>query len=103
MGFIEELNKLAKEYDMTVKNGEVIKVYKTNIDVIKMANVGLEDALEVAYTTAEHHPYWGLLYHTLEISKRILERWDTNLDEEDLDEIAWRIEELKHTLNRLRG
>lgn len=103
MGFIEELNKLAKEYDMTIKNGEVIKVYKTNLDVIKRANVGLEDALELAYTTAEHHPYWGLLYHTLEISKRILERWDTNLDEEDLDEIAWRIEELRHTLNRLRG
>lgn len=100
MGFIEELNKLAKEYDMTIKNGEV---YKTNLDVIKRANVGLEDALELAYTTAEHHPYWGLLYHTLEISKRILERWDTNLDEEDLDEIAWRIEELRHTLNRLRG
>jgi len=62
---------------------------------------GLEDVLELAYTTAEHHPYWGLLYNCSQISESILEKWDDGLTKEDLSEIRWIISELENSCSKL--
>jgi len=35
------------------------------------ARNGLNDMRELAYTTAEHHPYWNLLYNCSEIDEEI--------------------------------
>ena len=61
-------------------------------NLFSKAKIGLEDVSELAYTTAEHHPFWGLLYHCSQISKIALEKWDDNFTKEELDEI---IKELK--------
>ena len=42
---------------------------------------------ELSYTTAEHHPYWKLLYSCVEISRIILERWNDEISTDDVDEI----------------
>ena len=56
---------------------------------------------ELSYTTAEHHPYWKLVYSCVEISKIVLERWDDELTKEDLSEIRWIISELENSCSKL--
>jgi len=56
---------------------------------------------ELSYTTAEHHPYWKLLYSCVEISRIILERWNDEISTDDIDEIRWMISELQNSLNKL--
>ena len=56
---------------------------------------------ELSYTTAEHHPYWKLLYSCVEISRIILERWNDEISTDDVDEIRWMIAELQNSLNKL--
>ena len=58
---------------------------------------------ELSYTTAEHHPYWKLLYSCVEISKIVLEKWDDELAKEDLDEIRWIISELENSYKKLKN
>ena len=55
---------------------------------------------ELSYTTAEHHPYWKLLYSCVEISKITLEKWNSELTSEEFDEIVWHIKELKNTCEK---
>ena len=56
---------------------------------------------ELSYTTAEHHPYWKLLYSCVEISRIVLERWNDEISTDDVDEILWMISELQNSLNKL--
>jgi len=56
---------------------------------------------ELSYTTAEHHPYWKLLYSCVEISRIVLERWSDEISTDDVDEIRWMISELQNSLNKL--
>lgn len=99
---LEELKKIAEKYDMRISNEKgIIKLY-ANTSPLKRALVALNDIMELAYTTAEHHPYWGILYNGIEICRRVLEKWEDELDEEDIDESLWRVEEIKNMLNRFR-
>lgn len=79
----------------------IVKVYTEKSDALKKASSGLAEALELAYTTAEHHPYWGMLYHAIEISKILLEKWDLDLSADNLSEIAWRCDEIKMAQERV--
>jgi len=56
---------------------------------------------ELSYATAEHHPYWKLLYSCVEISRIVLERWNDEISTDDVDEIRWMISELQNSLNKL--
>ena len=73
----------------------IVKIYTEKSDALKKASSGLGDVLELAYTTAEHHPYWGMLYHATEISKILLEKWNSDLSADNLSEISWRCSEIK--------
>ena len=55
---------------------------------------------ELSYTVAEHHPYWKLLYSCAEISKTVLEKWNSELTSDELDEILWHVKELKNTCEK---
>lgn len=78
----------------------IVKVYTEKSDALKKASSGLTEVLELAYTTAEHHPYWGMLYHATEISKMLLEKWDSELSADNLSEIEWRCDEIKMAKER---
>jgi hypothetical protein len=80
----------------------IIRVFGQNITALARAKTGLDDVSELAYTTAEHHPYWGLLYHCSQISKIALDKWVDKITKEELDEIEWSIDELKNMCNKLR-
>ena len=75
----------------------------TNDDPVSRAERALYDIQELADSTAEHHPYWALLYNCSQISKSILEKWNDDLTEEDLSEIRWMISELENSCNKLKN
>ena len=72
-----------------------------NDDPVSRAERALYDIQELADSTAEHHPYWVLLYNCSQISKSILEKWNDELTEEDLSEIRWMISELENSCDKL--
>ena len=108
--FYESLLKLAKSFEdknMLMKiqadlDANIIRIYGEKTDSLMRAKLGLEDVSELAYTTAEHHPYWNLLYNSSQISKLTLEKWDDAITNEELDEISWHVDELKNTAKKLK-
>jgi hypothetical protein len=83
------------------KDAGIIRIYSGGSDNVRRASSGLEEMLELAYTTAEHHPYWAILYHAAEISKAALEKWETELTADEISEMSWRCDEIKMALERL--
>ena len=69
--------------------------------VVKKASSALSEVLELSYATSEHHPYWGILYHATEISKTILDEWDSNLTKDVISEMSWRADKIKVTLEKI--
>lgn len=83
------------------RDAGIIRIYGEGSDYVKRASSGLEEMLELAYTTAEHHPYWAVLYHAAEISKAALEKWESELTADQMSEMSWRCDEIKMALDRL--
>ena len=99
-----ELANSYKETQLKIEDdldSEIIKIFGEKISSLSRAKNGLEDVLEMAYTTAEHHPFWNLLYQSSQISKTLLEKWNEELSSEDSEEIKWAIKELKHSIEKL--
>ncbi len=69
--FYDDLLDLAKKYErqntpLKIENDleyNIIKIFGEKITSLARARNGLNDVAELAYTTAEHHPYWNLLYN----------------------------------------
>jgi ubiquinone biosynthesis protein UbiJ len=80
----------------------IIRIFGENMSALVRAKNGLDDVSELSLATAEHHPYWGVLYHATQISKLALEKWNSELTKEELDEIMWSIAELKNTVEKLK-
>ena len=74
-----------------------------NDDPVSRAERALYYIQELADSTAEHHPYWVLLYNCSQISKLILEKWNDDLTQEDLNEIRWMISELENSCKKLKN
>lgn len=83
------------------RDAGIVKIYTEKSDALKKASSGLAEILELAYTTAEHHPYWGMLYHATEISKILLEKWEGDLSQDNRSEIGWRCDEIRSALERV--
>ena len=107
--FFNELLTLVEKYEkkqvmIKVENEpdyEFVKIFGGKIDSILRAKTGLNDVSELAYTTAEHHPYWALLYNSSEISKTVLEKWNDTISPEEMNEIKWHIKEIENSCKKL--
>ena len=107
--FFDELLTLVEKYEkkqVMIKvesepDYEFIKIFGEKIDSILRAKTGLNDVSELAYTTAEHHPYWALLYNCSEISKTLLEKWNDKITSEEMNEIKWHIKEIENSCKKL--
>ena len=107
--FFNELLTLVEKYEkkqvmIKVENEpdyEFVKIFGEKIDSILRAKTGLNDVSELAYTTAEHHPYWALLYNSSEISKTVLEKWNDKISPEEMNEIKWHIKEIENSCKKL--
>lgn len=78
-------------------DSNIIRIYGERSDGLTLAKTGLEEIEELALTTAEHHPYWGLLYNGSEIIKTVLEKWNGTLTEDEIKQIAWYADEIKNS------
>ena len=108
--FYNDLLDLAKKYELQnvplkiekdLEN-DVIKIFGQKITSLARAQNGLNDVTELAYTTAEHHPYWNLIYNCSEITNSVLEQWRGSLSEDDFSDIEWAIKELNQTLEKIK-
>lgn len=109
--FYHDLLDLAKKYE--AKNiplkvekdleNDIVKIFGEKITSLARAKNGLNDVAELSYATAEHHPYWNLLYNCSEIATSVLEKWRDSLSDEDLSDIEWAIKELTQTLEKIKN
>ncbi|MEM3117590.1 MAG: hypothetical protein QXN83_02905 [Nitrososphaerales archaeon] len=107
---LDEVKKLAeslRKEGITMKvrgddDAGMIRIYGESSDMLKRAQSGLREVSELVYATAEHHPYWGIVYHTIEIARIVMERWNDELTNDELSELLWRVEEIKGVLERLK-
>jgi hypothetical protein len=81
---------------------DIVKIFGEKISSLSRAQNGLNDVTELAYTTAEHHPYWNLIYNCSEITNSVLEKWKSTLSDEDISDIEWAIKELNQTLDKIK-
>ena len=106
--FYKDLLELVKQYeeqDMILRvDGDpddgLIHIYDQQVSSLTQAREGLDYAAELAYTTAEHHPYWGLLHNCVQTAALVLEKWNDELSDDDLLEIQWMIQEITSVLKR---
>ena len=99
--FINE-NKYDDEIQVRVDyDNEILKIYSLNSSVLGRANAAISEILDLSYTSAEHHPYWMLLYNASEIVKSVLEAWNSELSKDQVSEFYWRLEEIKSSLDRI--
>ena len=73
---------------------DIVKIFGAKITSLARAQNGLNDVTELAYTTAEHHPYWNLLYNCSEIAHTVLDKWKNSLSTNDLKDIDWALKEI---------
>ena len=107
--FLEDLKDLCKKYESLstmIKlehdhENDIVKIFGEKITALGKAKNGLTDVTELSYATAEHHPYWNILYNSSEITNTVLEKWHDKLSKEDLDEIKWGINELLKELKKI--
>jgi hypothetical protein len=96
-----EKNNVSIKIENDLDN-DIVKIFGEKITGLARAKNGLNEVTELAYTTAEHHPYWNLLYNSSEIANTILEKWKGHISEEEIDEIEWAIKELTQTLEKIK-
>ena len=80
---------------------EILKIYSNNCSLLRRTNAAVSEILDMSYSSAEHHPYWMLLYNASEIVKSVLDVWDSELSSDQISEINWRLEEMKSSLDRI--
>src|SRR5574337_731691 len=92
-----EQKKIALKISSNLDSG-IVKIYGESSSALMRAKAGLEEVAELAYDTAEHHPYWNLLYDGSQILKIVLEKWHDNLTDDELKEIQWYANKIKDSL-----
>ncbi|TLX81716.1 MAG: hypothetical protein E6K98_06890 [Thaumarchaeota archaeon] len=91
----EQENVLVKTYSDLDSN--IVRICGERSDALALAKAGLEELTELAYTVAEHHPYWSLLYNGSQILQIVLEKWNQTLTDEELKQISWYSDEIKNS------
>lgn len=107
--FYDALSDLIKSFEqknMLIKmspdlDSNIVRIYGERSDALARAKTGLEEVAELAYDTAEHHPYWNLLYNGSQILKVVLDKWNDALTEEELGEIKWYADKIKDSLGNV--
>ena len=108
--FHHDLIELVKKYEINLGlkieedlEHDIIKIFGQKITSLARAQNGLNDMTELSYTTAEHHPYWNLLYNCSEIGHTVLDKWKKSLSSEDIADIKWALKEINQTLEKIKN
>lgn len=103
---LSDLIKLFEQKNVLIKvssdlDSNIVRIYGERSDALARAKTGLEEVADLAYDTAEHHPYWNLLYNGSQIIKVVLDKWNDALTEEELGEIKWYADKIKDSLGNV--
>ena len=108
--FHHDLIELVKKYESNLGlkieedlEHDIIKIFGQKITSLARAQNGLNDMTELSYTTAEHHPYWNLLYNCSEIGHTVLDKWKKSLSSDDVADIEWALKEISRTLEKIKN
>ena len=85
------------------KESGFLGLYTSDFNMLGSAKNGLKDILELSYTTAEHHPYWNMLYNASEIINIVLDSWHNDFNDDQIKEMFWRNNEIKYNLTKLES
>ncbi len=98
---LEELGYNLRKQGFNVFYNEkgILLISQENVSDVERASFAIDQALDISYSTAEHHPYWILLYNSAEICKKALEHWNDNLTSEGIEELKWRTNKLKEFID----
>ena len=108
--FYHDLLDLAKKYqdqNLPLKvekdlEHEIVKIFGQKTTSLSRAKNGLGDVTELAYTAAEHHPLWSLIYNCSEIANTVLEKWGDTLSKDDISDIQWAIQKLNQGIEKIK-
>ena len=109
--FYRDLLLLAKKYELNGTplkieqdlENTIVKIFGENHSSLNRAKNGLNDVLELGYTTAEHHPYWKLLDSCSEITNTILEKWNDSITTDDIRDIEWNLKEFNQSFDKIKN
>ena len=105
-GFCSEVERCMERHADPLKSerygdADILKVFGDGASALHRARHGLEDIEEMAYTVAEHHPYWRMLNAISEMARIVLDRWEDTSPDDDMDQLAWEVAGMKDALDRL--
>ena len=108
--FYKDLLVLAQKYELDHTllkiekdlENDALKIFGEKITSLERAKNGLNDVLELGYSTAEHHPYWKLLSSCSEITNTVLEKWNDSLDGDDVSDIHWHLKEFQQSFDNIK-
>lgn len=96
------LDRSGKPFRLARYDGaEIACVYGPDASALHRARHGLDHIEEMAYTAAEHHPYYRLLNGITEAARVVLDRWDGTIDAEDADMLRWSLSRMGEALDRM--
>lgn len=109
--FYNEIEKLVDKYTkqgLSLKitsddESSILCIFGQNTGSLQRAKKGLDDLRELAYATAEHHPYWGILFYMCQIAGITLEKWETEISRDELDQIVWSLDEIRNIVDKLKS
>ena len=104
--FLDQLRQFCKKYNVDVRikqheDSEIVQIFKDRVTPVKRAKLGSEEIMELACTTAEHHPYWDILYHCAQITETVLEEWDGKLNKDQIEEMNWLLSKIQDAVDRV--
>lgn len=68
---------------------------------LSRARAALEELDALALDTAEHHPYWEALSLCCQISRAVLDGWDSEVGRDDAEQARWSASRLAESCSRL--
>ena len=110
MDFLQDLDRLVEKYktnNTMIKvesdpENDIVKIFGEKITANARASNGIQEVRELAYTTAEHHPYWNILYNSSEIISTVLTKWSDKISKKEISDIEWALKEITQTLEKLK-
>ena len=83
-------------------DAEIFTIYGQDASPLERARYGLRHIEELAYTVAEHHPYWRLLSGIAETARITLDKWDDSMTSDDIEDASWSVSGMADALNRMK-
>jgi len=62
----------------------------------------VEELQRLADSIAEHHPYWPALHFTLQLLRRLVEKWHEDFSGEEYEELTWLAEKVLDSVKKIQ-